>query len=119
MDAKPEKLSILTKTIPYRKVFHKATKKPTESPEKWLCRIKKLASLCDFGNCCGLFVLDKFITGLENEIIDYLKSCAECLDVDNSLEFIQMYEKQKYDSNDSISDNQINDPSTEPNVAVC
>lgn len=97
MGAKQRNAKILTKTIPFRKEFYRAVKDSTELPKDWLIRLKELAKTCGFGKNNDLFVFNKFITGLENEVIEYLCSSAKCLDVNSSLEYIRVYEKQQID----------------------
>lgn len=97
MGAKQNNVKILTKTIPFRKDFYKATKEPNESSEQWLSRVKELAKSCGFGTHNDQFIANKFIMGLESETIDYLCSSADSLDVAGSLKFIREYEKQKND----------------------
>lgn len=89
MENTEEVVSILAKSIPFRKDFQLAIKESRESPEEWLIRVKFLAKSCGFDKSYNLFVLDKFLTGLEAEIIDHLCSSAEYLDIDSSLEIIK------------------------------
>ncbi|XP_031628894.1 zinc finger protein OZF-like isoform X2 [Contarinia nasturtii] len=115
MGDKSETACIFVRNIPSRQNFYKAMKSPTETPDHWLSRIKKLAKLCDFGNSLDSIVLDKFITGLENEVIDYLCLCAECLDIDATVKFIHTYQSSdQTQTNDlahvSNSNDQIMDP---------
>lgn len=118
MGAKQKNAKILTKTIPFRKEFHRAVKEPTELPKDWLIRIKELAKACGFGKNNDLFVFNKFITGLENEVIEYLCSSAKCLDVNSSLEYIRVYEKQKIDVTFNATFVDQPEPSIEPSESV-
>lgn len=77
--------------------FYKAQQQINESPTEWLTRIKELSNACSFGKSADLIVLDKFITGLESDIVDYLCSSADSLNINSSLEIIQAYEAQKSD----------------------
>lgn len=97
MGAKQKTARILTKTIPFRKDFFRAIKEPTESPEQWLSRIKELTKSCCFGKNNDLFIFNKFIAGLEADLTDYLCSSVQRLDIQSSLDFIRVYEKQKID----------------------
>lgn len=83
-----EVVLILAKSISFRKKFHSAIRKSSETPEEWLCRVKSLAEACSFGESYNVFVLDKFLTGLEAESIDHLCSNAEYLDINSSLQII-------------------------------
>lgn len=89
--------TVSVQLIPHRRDFYRANKETGESAEQWMCRIKELAKSCSFGKYFDYFVLDKFLTGLEPEIIDHLCSSAECLDISNSLEIIHAYNTQKRD----------------------
>lgn len=102
MGGKQKEPSILTKSIPFRKDFYKTIKEPKESPKEWLSRVNELAKLCDFGKSSDLFVLDKFVTGFETEIIDHLCSCAESLDFESSLDIIQAYNAPKTEITDNL-----------------
>lgn len=112
--------NVFVKSIPYRREFYHAKKETDESAEQWMCRVKDLAKLCSFGKYNDFFILDKFLMGLEPEIIDYLCSSAECLDMCNSLDIIHAYNAQTRDSIKSIqlTDEQIvdSDDQNEPEV---
>lgn len=97
MGRKKEVISISTKFIPFRKEFHLANKEAKETHEEWLNRVKELAESCEFGQYFNLFVLEKFLIGLETETIDYLCSSAESLTVDSSLQIIHALETAKTD----------------------
>lgn len=92
---KSEVITILAKSIPFRKEFNLAVKEVKESPSEWLSRVNELAKLCGFGNAYDFFVLDKFVTGLEPDLINHLCSCAEYLDIESVLEIIDAYSSPK------------------------
>ena len=95
MGAKHKNVKIPTKTVPFRKDFFKATKEPNESTEKWLSRVKELAKSCCFGTHNDQFIVSKFITGMESEVIEYLCSNAQSLDIQSTIKSISVYEKEK------------------------
>lgn len=97
MGRRKEDISILTKLIPIRKEFNLANKEARETPEEWLNRVKELAESCEFGQSANLFVLDKFLIGLETETIDYLCSSAESVTINSSLEIIHALDTPKTD----------------------
>lgn len=97
MSGKSKKVSILSKLIPFRQNFYKAQKNSNESPDEWLIRLKELSKACSFGKNVDVIVLDKFITGLESEIIDYLCLSADSLNINTSLDIIHAFQIQKSD----------------------
>lgn len=90
-----EVVTILAKSIPFRKEFNLAMKKSKETPNEWLARVKTLAELCGFGQCQNLCILDKFLTGFDTEIINHLCSSAEYLDIETALEITEAYSMRK------------------------
>lgn len=98
MGAKQKNVKIPTKTIPFRKDFFRATKEPNESTEEWLSRVKELAKSCCFGTHSNQFIVSKFIIGLESEVIEYLCSNAQSLDIQSTIKSVNVYEKEKDDS---------------------
>lgn len=90
-----EVVTILAKSIPFRKEFNLAMKKSKETPNEWLARVKTLAALCGFGKCQNLCILDKFLTGFDTEIINHLCSSAKYLDIETALGIIEAYSKRK------------------------
>lgn len=124
MGAKQKGARIFTKTIPFRKDFYRAAKEPYESAEQWLFRVKELAKTCGFGQNNDLFVFNKFITSLENELTDYLCSNAQCLDINSSQQLARLYEKQnqnKTEQNETINTSFVDqsEPLLEPPETVC
>lgn len=97
MGAKRKTVKIPSKTIPFRKDFFKATKEPNESTEAWLNRVNELAKSCCFGTHNDQFIVSKFVTGLETEVIEYLCSNSQSLDIQSTLKSIIVYEKEKDD----------------------
>lgn len=98
-----EVVTILTKSIPFRKEFHLAMKQSKETPNEWLARVKALAELCGFDQCKNLCILDKFLTGFNAEIINHFCSTAEYLDIQNALEIIEAYSmRNNYDGTEAI-----------------
>lgn len=93
-----KRASIPASSLQYRKDFFSALQQTNESAEEWLHRVKELAQLCSFGKLNDIFVLNKFLTGLETKIVEHLCTNSQCLDFDNSLEIIGDYNKQKTDS---------------------
>lgn len=89
--------SILTKLISVRQQFYKAQKNSDESPHDWLIRLKELSKACRFRRNSDLIVLDKFITELEPEIIDYLCLSAEIVNLKSAIEIIRAFQSQKAD----------------------
>lgn len=106
MGRKKNDVSISTKSIPIRKIFHSMIKEPKETHEEWLIRVKELAESCEFGQNINLFVLDKFLSGLETEMIDHLCLSAVCLTINSSLQIINEFgtEQMKTETNVHISD---------------
>lgn len=94
MGAKQKNVKIPTKTIPFRKDFFKTAKEPDESSEEWLDRVKELAKPCCFGTHNDQFIVSKFITGLESEVIEYLCANAQSLDIQSTLKSISVYETE-------------------------
>lgn len=117
MNEKSETALIFVKSISFRQDFYKAIKSPIETPDEWLIRIKQLAKQCDFGKCFDLFVLDKFITGLESEIIDYLCSCATVLGIDDTVNYVHTYQNvhaNETDQNELTNESHINEEILDP-----
>lgn len=71
--------SVLSYRIPsqeafhYRKVFYSCQREQIECNEKWFRRIENCVNGCDFGRFSVFMLLDKFISGLNNDIIDRLR----------------------------------------------
>lgn len=117
-----EVVTIFAKSIPFRKTFNLAMKKPKETPNEWLARIKTLAELCGFGHYKNLFILDKFLTGFNAEITDHLCSTAQYLDIESALGIIEAYSMPNncngidtivmHDKNDEVEPKELrsNDP---------
>lgn len=58
-----------------RKLFFDAKKFDNESAAQWAVRLKALAGNCKFGNSLELFLLNKFVTGMEGRTFE--KLCEE------------------------------------------
>lgn len=125
MGGKKNNVSILAKSILHRKDFNDAVKEAKESPDEWLSRIKVLAKACSFGKSGDLFILDKFLTGLEIEIIVHLCSSAKNLNIENSLKIIHTYGTKKNESAANTNPNEQNveksggEAATEQDSVVC
>lgn len=120
MSGKSKKVSILSKLIPFRQEFYAARKTSDETAEEWLDRLKTLSKTCGFGASSEPMILDKFITGLEPDIIDYLRLSADSLNIKSSIEIIQAYETQKSDPQllSHSDDENLHCPPTRPPEAV-
>lgn len=90
-----EVVSILTKSIPFRREFNLAVKESKETPTEWLTQVKRLAEMCGFGQCQNLFILDKFLAGFDTDIINHLCSTAEYVDIGTALEIIEAFSQRK------------------------
>lgn len=121
MGGKQNNVSILAKSIPHRKDFYNAIKQSKESPDEWLSRVKELAKTCSFGKSGDLFILDKFLTGLEPELIDHLCASAKNLNITSSLKIIHAYGAEKIESIPSYLDGESRAKITitEPESMVC
>lgn len=83
---------VATTCVRYRRQFHTATKDPHETVSKWFCRLKKLAEPCQFESDLNNFLLDRFLIGLDDDLLNEL--CQQCsyLTLLNSLRILQRYE---------------------------
>lgn len=73
----------------HRKNFYLCQRKHSETNEKWLQRIRNCVSRCDFGGFSEFMMLDKFISGLNNEIFERFRpaqtlSTSEMMSIANS-----------------------------------
>lgn len=53
-----------------RKLFHSCQREHIESNEKWLRRIEEYLNGCEFGTLSDYMLIDKFISGLSDDIVD-------------------------------------------------
>lgn len=53
----------------YRKTFYTITKDIEESLDEWFSRIQDNVNYCDFGELSDVMFIDKFISGLNDDLI--------------------------------------------------
>lgn len=85
----------------FRRTFLRASKIPNESVTDWYQRIKCLAEPCRFGNDHNKFLLEVFISGLEDSLFDRLLNENCDLTFDIAIDVITKYE-QSHLINDNL-----------------
>lgn len=77
----------------YRRNFHRASKSPDESISDWHRRLTRLAEPCRFGNDLNKFLLEMFVSGLDDSLFDRLLSENCDLTFDRVINVISEYER--------------------------
>lgn len=81
-------------TFKERKMFYAATKEPDETIVEWCARVKRMAGNCDFGTSITMYVLDKFVTGLDGKCFERLcESDSSTLTLEDAVKLAVKYEK--------------------------
>lgn len=88
----------------FRRTFLRASKIPNESVTDWYQRIKRLAQPCRFGNDHNKFLLEVFISGLDDSLFDRLLNENCDLTFDIAIDVITKYETSHL-INDSTQSN--------------
>lgn len=97
---------IFINLIKYRKLFHTAQKESTETAKEWFSRVNKLSKSCIFGQNSKTFILDKFLTGLDEALLDIL-----CIRKDKIIKYGNALELVEYCENlykDDVKENIAN-----------
>lgn len=78
----------------HRRNFHRAAKTPTESIRDWYRRLAHLAQPCRFGNDLNKFLLEMFVSGLDDPLFDLVVSESNNRDLtfDEVIRVISEYE---------------------------
>lgn len=86
-----------------RKRFHSSIKDTSESVEDWFHRLQQCVSSCNFGALSNVFLIDKFISGLDVHLFDKLsKSTTLTVEQTLSIATISSDETQSNGSFESV-----------------
>lgn len=84
-------LQISTASILYRKDFIAANKHADETLENWYIRLKTLAEPCEYGTHLEAFILNQFICGLDELIVEYFHTEQQYLSVNDVFELTKSF----------------------------
>lgn len=88
--------SIPATRLNQRKQFHNAAKITNESILDWHSRLSFLASECEFGGAAAIFLLEKFIFGLDDDLLDRLSIEVDAITLEQSMQILKNYEENEY-----------------------
>lgn len=118
--------TISVKSIWFRRKFHDANKDVDETVTEWLNRVQKLAKPCEFGKELNTFIWDKFIVGLDDNLLNHfcLDNKTISLDIRKALQTLRQHEDEiecnKQDTlsqNGSTNDSRCSSPLEQMNFA--
>lgn len=92
-----------------RKQFHASTKNTNESISNWYQRLEKLVDPCEYGNHTEIFFMDKFISGLEENVFREL-SKRYYINLHSVLGIALEYEKSLIKNENIENDGEIREP---------